>query len=223
MTPVLALLAALAQPAPAPLLVAEGRVTDASPRGEHDISYAEHRLRLVAGTRYRAIVTAPPQGGFPSRIEIRQGQPIAESTSPGLVDEGEPIPDERLDFVAPRTGDYRLRVYALGYEPRGAYAVRVVALPPLPAPRATPPTGTQQGSWQIWRGTIDRSDPEAILGRHDDYPLEMRAGETWLATVSPDGGARAAGEDGPRFELRIMSADDPDGFALASEDPLGDE
>jgi hypothetical protein len=219
MTLLLALLATLAQPGsvPAPLLSAEGRITDASPRGEYDISYAEHRLRLVAGIRYRAVVIAPPQGGFPSRIEILQGQPLAETGPPPPLNEGEPIPESRLDFVVPRTGDYRLRVLALGAEPRGAYAVRVVALPPLPAPLAAPPTATQAGSWQVWRGAIDESDPSRLLGRYDDYPLEMRAGETWIVTVEPEGG-RPGGGESPRFVPVILSPDNPDGTPLASNE-----
>lgn len=228
MTWLLALLAALAQPAPAPapVLSAEGRVTDASPRGDHDIPYAEHRLRLVARTRYRAIVTAPPQGGFDSRIEIRDAQPLAQ-TSPRPPSfgggDGAAFSENRLDFVVPRTGEYRLRVLALGYEPRGAYAVRVVALPPRPAPSTEPATAAQSGSWQVWTGTLDASDPRAIIWLHDDYPLDMRAGETWVAMVERDGGPAYAPGEGPRFKLDIVSPDNPDGQPLDGREATGEQ
>ena len=217
MTLLLALMAALAQPEAAALLSAEGRVSDASPREEYDIPYAEHQLRLVQGTRYRITVTVPPRGGFPSRIQIRQGRVLDESFSPGILGEGEPIPEARLDFIAPRTGDYQLRVLALYSEPRGGtYSVRVVALPPLPEPRAAPASATQAGNWQIWTGSLDESDRRAIVWLHDDYPLEMRAGETWIATVERDGGPRYEPGDGPQFKLEILSPDNPDGMPIDS-------
>jgi hypothetical protein len=218
MTWLLALAAALAQPTPAAPLSAEGSVTATSPQGEYEIRYAEHRLRLVAGTRYRAIVTAPTQGGFPTRLEIRQGQSLAQSSGNAMFEEGQPIPDERLDFVAPRTGDYQLRVYALGPEPSGRYSVRVISLPPLPEASAAPATGTENGNWQIWTATLEESDPVYIIDHHDDYPLEIRAGETLVATVESVGGNHHEPGEGPRFKLDVVSPDNPDGFPLGGDE-----
>jgi hypothetical protein len=142
--------------------------------------YAEHRLQLEAGRRYRFSASSED---FDTQIQlVRESD---ESVAAENDDYGEGL-NSRVSFASEESGIYSLRVRSVGGN-GGAYRVGAELLPPLPAPNAAPAGERAQTVWHIWQGELSSSDPDNEGQYFDDYLVRMRAGETRLVIADADG------------------------------------
>lgn len=162
-----------------------GEITndDAGGTGQH---YDNHVIHLEAGQRYRISVDASALDTVAQLYREGTSEPVAQN------DDGDGL-NPRINYTAPATGDYTLRVLGFSAEGRGAYTASVATLPPL-QPGVPVPWST--------RGRIETSDPTAGADspHHDEYMLHLEAGHRYIIKVEssafdPVARLYAAGED----------------------------
>jgi hypothetical protein len=124
--------------------------------------------------------------------------------------------DSRLQFVAPVTGTYVLRVQSLGGDEVGAYELTLTELPP--APPAPEPRAIRLG--QTLSGDLDGDDPITTDGRpFEAFTFRAREGDRLaIAMTSSDVDSFVeVGQDrGGAFEVLASNDDDPRGSTLDS-------
>jgi hypothetical protein len=222
--PLLLLATALAQatpPAATPPWSIEGRLVVGgalveSPDGYGPHLYADHRLRLEAGRRYRFSAHSDFGGtGFDPVLELRDqagGAPLALNNNvDALANDGPESGDARFDFTPARSGDYLVRVRTAYQDEQGAYQARAEALPPLPAPVEDPPAATEPLGWRVLEGELREGDAEAFENYYDDFAVPMRAGELRIVTVAPLGPVAPADEEIREllFDVRVIDPEAP--------------
>ncbi|HTU12416.1 MAG TPA: PPC domain-containing protein [Allosphingosinicella sp.] len=179
-----------------------GELTDSDSVADENRRYDDHTIQLEAGQRYRFSVDSTAFD--PMARLYRQGgsEPVAQN------DDGEGL-NSRINYTAPESGAYTLRVVAFSAEGRGAYTAGVAALPPLPPAQAVP--------WST-RGRIDSSDPQTAgetVYHYDEYNLRLEAGRRYILKVEssafdPIARLYAAGEDA------VLAENDDGGDGLNS-------
>lgn len=159
-----------------------GEITndDAGGSGQH---YDNHTIRLEAGMRYRISVDSSALDTVAQLYREGTSEPVATN------DDGDGL-NPRINYTAPATGDYTLRVLGFAAEGRGAYTASVATLPPLPPAQTVP-----------WRtsGRITNSDPVDTVttptegegpattgpGAHyDEFVLRLEAGRRYVIRVN---------------------------------------
>ena len=161
--------------------------------------YDDFRFVLDAGQRIRATA---------SRAEGSALDPIIEVYAPGAGqyiardDDGGGYPNARVEFVAPRSGTYVIRVRAYGSS-IGPYDVRfepVVAVAQVEA----------LGS--VNNGRFDNSVPRAGDSHYRDYRVQLNAGQDIALRMNADS-----------FDtvIQVFAAGAEGGQPLASNDDYG--
>lgn len=135
-----------------------------------------HNVRLEGNRRY--VVTASSEA-FDTVLGVyRSGRSEAVAED----DDGGGGTNSRVEFVPPETGEYRLCVSSFRGGAGGAYNVAVEPAAPLPPP-VTRANRTEQGSWQVYEGTLAEGDQQDAGRRFDDYEIRLRAGERALVSL----------------------------------------
>ena len=177
-----------------------------SQAGEEHHRYDEHRLRLEAGKRYRISLNSEAFDPVARLYRAGEDEPVAEND-----DAGESL-NSRIVYSPQATGDFTLRATGFAADARGAYAIEVSVLPPLPEP-ATLYQHMDATIWRTYDGTIAASDPEGEGGgRYDDYRVTFAAGQTRLIWL-----------DSTAFDtlVQVYRLSDREGEPLASDDDSG--
>ncbi|HKR23885.1 MAG TPA: hypothetical protein VJS15_01385 [Allosphingosinicella sp.] len=149
-----------------------GRLEDGDGAGEGSGRADDHVVRLEAGRRYRLYA------------ESEAFDPVAELRAPGRGevvarndDSGGSL-NSRISYGASESGDYVFTVSSFGADGRGAYRAGVELMPPLPPPVSAPGTTVSaSGSWALWQGALEASDPDSGGRRFDDYLIRVEAGQ----------------------------------------------
>ena len=145
-----------------------GEITndDAGGTGQH---YDNHVIHLDAGQRYRISVDSSALDTVAQLYRAGTSEPVAQN------DDGDGL-NPRINYTAPASGDYTLRVLGFSAEGRGAYTASVATLPPLPPGQAVP--------WST-SGRIENSDASAgAEGPHyDEHMLRLEAGHRYIIKV----------------------------------------
>jgi len=176
----------------------------AAPREAH--LYDDHRIRLEAGRRYRISLTSDAFDPVARLYRDTGAAPLAEND-----DSGESL-NSRILHTPAATGDFVFRVTGFSAGARGAYAVEVEALPPLPEP-ATAFQRMAATAWRVYEGAIADSDSETDGKRYDDYRIALTQGQTrlvWVDSTSIDAMVQVYRLDG-REEAPLASDDDSGG------------
>lgn len=144
---------------------------------EDGVRYDAYRFRAAAGDRLQAVVRS---GEFDTVLEVGRQDRWGNWEALGYDDDGlgEGL-NSRLNFVAPETGEYELRVGSFSGAGQGGYALSLTDRGPLPPP--PPPQPLAVGD-EI-EGELNDSDGQserAGWGRshyHDDYVVSGRRGQ----------------------------------------------
>lgn len=150
--------------------------------GDEGARHDDHVLRLEAGRRYR--LTA----------ESEAFDPVATLHAPGRGEEVARNDDSggtlnsRIAYSPPETGDYVLTVSSFAADGRGAYRATAELAPPLPPPVSAPGERVSaSGSWSLWQGALDASDPDHDGRRFDDYLIRVEAGRRRYVSLEGNG------------------------------------
>jgi hypothetical protein len=178
-------LAALAMAAPAAAQApwsADGTLADSDSHTEDQRRYDEHSIRLEAGQRYAITVNSEAFDPVARLYRAGESEPVAEN------DDGGNGLNSRIAYTPSAAGDFTLRVTAYAAEGRGAYQAAVAALPPVPPPVTSPGTEVSaNGSWSLWQGRLDPTDPDVAGHRFDDYLVRFEAGRQRFISLEGDG------------------------------------
>ena len=165
---------ALAQPAAqtVPMHVT-GALTDSDAQGDEHHRYDDIRIHLEAGQRYRLSVDS--DAFDPVAHLYRPGNVFTDESQVAMNDDGDGL-NSRISYTPTESGDYTLRVIGYAADARGAYTAAAAVLPPLAPPITTPGTPTAvNGTWLLWEGDLDDSDPDSGGHHFDDYLIHMDA------------------------------------------------
>lgn len=159
-----------------------GSLTAEGPTGPDDgFRYHDYRLRLRAGQRFEALLTAD---SFDAYLEVYApgevaGEPLAADDD-GV---GDGTTNSRLRHTARTSGVYTLRARNLGGLQEGAYTLAVRRLaPPPPAPRPRPLVlgATAEGS-------LAEGDPrQEGDGFYDAYGFRAQAGDRLALSMNSE-------------------------------------
>jgi len=160
-----------------------GELTDSdSQTGDEHHRYDDHAVRLEAGRRYRLSVNSEAFDPVARLYRAGEDEPVAEND-----DSGESL-NSRISYAPQASGDYILRVTGFSADARGAYAVEVAPLPPLPAPISDPGTPTTvTGTWSLWQGRLADTDPDRDGKHYHDYLIRVAAGQIRYITLEGQG------------------------------------
>ena len=184
---------------------AEGSLASAAQGEAAEAPYAEHRLRLEGGRRYRLSAESEAFDTLLRLVREEDESVIAENddSAGGL--------NSRTSYAPEQDQTVSLRVLSVSGE-GGAYSVLAEELPPLPPPIASPASGQSTTRWSLWEGELTEADPDREGQYFDDYLLRVRAGETRLIMVDAQGFdpmvqvLTAAGRNGEPIEIDDDSA-----------------
>lgn len=221
--PALAAAPASAQPTPPPLPqgpppISSERVAPERPlapggqalQGSIQVCEAargEHRITMQQGRRYTITATSD---AFDTMLRVFR--PGSLETPAAENDDGPEMGlNSRVNYTAPESGEYIVRVSSFAPGGVGNYNLRVEPAAPLP-PLMTRASRTERGQWRIYEGSLSASDP-ADNGRHyRDYELRMTAGQGAMIHLTGEGMDPL---------LRVYRADGRGGEALAENDDGG--
>ena len=183
--------------------------------GDEGARRDDHVVRLEAGRRYRLFVESSAFDPVATLHAPGRGDVVAQND-----DSGGSL-NSRIAFSPPEAGDYVFTISSYAADGRGAYRAGVELAPPLPPPVPTPGERVStSGSWSLWRGALDATDPDQD-GRHfDDYLIRIEAGRRRYISLEGNGFdalvqvLRPAGRDSDAPE--ILDQDDDAGAGLDS-------
>jgi hypothetical protein len=176
-----------------------GLLGGSDPRDSSGSYYDDYRFRIEAGQRIRASASRPGGSQLDPVLEVYapgQSQPIA------VNDDGGGFPNALLEFVAPRSGTYVVRVRSYGSS-TGAYDFRIEPLTQL---SATLSLGA------VNNGRFDNSVPRNGQVHYIDYEVQLRAGQDIVLRMNADS-----------FDsvIQVFSAGSEGGSPLAVNDDFG--
>lgn len=166
--------------APVPWSTA-GRLDDADGAAEESRS-DDHVVRLEAGRRYRLTVESDAFDPVAVLHAPGRGEVVAQNDDSGGT------LNSRIAYSPSETGDYVLTVSSFSADGRGAYRAAVEPMPPLPPPVSAPGTSVSaSGSWSLWQGALNASDPEVGGRPFDDYLIRVEAGQRRYISLEATG------------------------------------
>jgi hypothetical protein len=206
---------ATAQTAP---LHVDGTLANTDAQAEEHHRYDDISVRLEAGQRYRFSVDS---SAFDPVAQLyRPGAARTDEARVAENDDGDGL-NSRITYTPGEAGEFTLRVRAFAADGRGAYAVNVAALPPLPPPVTTPGTPTAvNGTWLLWQGELTDSDGDNDGKHYDDYLIHVDAHQIRYISLEGIGfdpvvqviAAADRGSDNPN----VVDQDDDSGPGLNS-------
>ena len=161
--------------------------------------YDDYQFTIDAGQRIRVTAVRPNGSSLDPMVEIYapgQAQYIARDDDSGG------FPNARVEFVAPRTGTYTVRILSYGSS-TGLYDVR---FEPVVAVAQTVNLST------VNNGRFDNSVPTIGGVHYRDYRVQLSAGQDIVLRM-----------DSASFDsvIRVFTAGDEAGSQLASNDDFG--
>jgi len=190
---------AAGQPALTSAQGGNGVLGGSDPRDSSGSFYDDYRFRLDAGQRIRAAASRPSGSQLDPVLEVYGpggGQALAAN------DDGGGFPNALLEFTAPRSGTYVVRVRSYGNS-TGAYDFRIEPLTQL---SATVSLGA------VNNGRFDNSVPRNGSVHYIDYEVQLRAGQDIVLRMSSDA-----------FDtvIQVFAAGSEGGSPLAVNDDFG--